>query len=451
MSKNFFLDTNIILDSTEHLVALSENGKNTIIICDTVLDEIDSKKSGFDIINYNAREFNRFCEQGTIIDESDINHTARRIVIQNGLVNIHFVSLLLHEFNEHNTDRKILSDRRIIETAQKIMKEYDGLVVLSNDIAFRTRASIEKLKVEPLKAGTNKIDDLDFMETISLDYDVKLPINCSEVNINNQYSTGFEFINSVTGKPTYGYRDGNSIFQINEEFLTKQNCVPINIRQKILSQLMLSDSNDIVVVFGAAGSGKNVLATSAACALRDMKNSPYQKIVYIRKTVTSVDGKHEELGFLPGDLDAKMAGYLKPLYNTVETLIKRKYKQFKGKSKEEISDKVKEFMSAYNIQYEYEGFLRGGTISDSVVILDEFANDSQSSAKLIMTRIGENCKVFILGDVNQIDNPYLNKHNNALAFMASKCKVKNEFGVNIVGMNLTETVRSKIAKYADSW
>ena len=452
MGKNFFLDTNILLDSPEHIHSLSENGENTIIVCDTVLDEIDAKKSGFDIINYNAREFNRFCEEAQIIEDSDINHTARRIVLKKDDIIIHLVSLINHEYNESNTDKKILNDRRIIETAQKIMKEYTNLVVLSNDIAFRTRASIEKLHVDFLKVNNNKIDDLEFFKTIELDYDIKLPITIDKLPIDVENSiTGFEFVNTLTGKPIYGYKDGISIFEINDELLTKQNCIPINIRQKILSHLMLSNTNDIVVVSGAAGSGKNLVATSAACALKDAKNSTYEKIVYIRKTVTSVDNKQEELGFLPGDMDAKMSSYLKPLYNTIESLIKRKYKQFKGKTKDEIDAKIKEFITDYNIQYEYEGFLRGSTIRDAIVILDEFGNDSQASTKLILTRIGENCKVFILGDINQIDNPYLNKYNNGLSFMLNKCRETNDFGVNIVGMKLTETVRSKIAKYADSW
>jgi PhoH-like ATPase len=451
MQKSFFLDTNIILDSPEHINTLSDGGNNIIIICDTVLDEIDAKKSGFDIINYNAREFNRFCDTASIVEDADISRTARRIILYKDNIILHFVSLLSHEYNEHNTDKKILNDRRIIETAQKIAESYPGMTVLSNDIAFRTRASIEKLKVDPLKANSTKIDDLEFFKTITLDYDIKLPANISDFKDVNLSVSGFEFINTETGKPVYGYKEGTMIYPVDDTVLAKQNCIPINIRQKVLSHMMLSSVNDIVILLGASGSGKNLIATSAACALRDMKNTPYEKIVYIRKTITSVDNKQEELGFLPGDLDAKMSGYLKPLYTTVETLIKRKFKQFKGKSKEEIESKVKEFMSEYNIQYEYEGFLRGGTISDAIVILDEFANDSQASAKLILTRIGENCKVFILGDINQIDNPYLNKSNNGLAYMLNKTNEVNEYGVNIVGMKLTETVRSKIAKYADSW
>lgn len=198
-------------------------------------------------------------------------------------------------------------------------------------------------------------------------------------------------------------------------------------------------------------SGKNVIATSAACALRDVKNSKYEKIVYIRKTITSVDHKNEELGFLPGSIEDKMSAYLKPLYNTVETLIKRKYKSFKAKTKEETEEKVKEFITDYNIQYEYEGFLRGSTISNAVVILDEFANDSMESLRLVLTRIGENCKVYILGDINQIDNPYTNKWNNALSFMLNQATKSNDEGVEVVAMNLTETVRSKIAKFADGF
>jgi PhoH-like ATPase len=254
-TKTYFIDTNIILDSAENLETLSDGGQNILIVPETVLSELDAKKNGFEVINYNAREFNRFCEQAEIIEENDINNTARRMVIKNKDTVIHFVSLFEHEYTEKNTDKKILNDRRIIETAQRIAQEYPNMIVLSNDIAFRTHASMMRLKVEAFKSNNVKVDDLKFFTTIELDYDIKLPISLDDFQGLDYSITGFEFMNTATGKPTYGYKDGTVIKKIDEEFLQKQNCVPINIRQKVLSSLMLSDTNDIVVVSGKAGSG----------------------------------------------------------------------------------------------------------------------------------------------------------------------------------------------------
>jgi PhoH-like ATPase len=454
--KTYILDANIILDDVEHLYTLSENGKNLIVINDVVLDEIDSKKSGLNsFLAYQAREFARFCEKAELVEMGPINSTARRNILKNGDIELHLVILNHYESDSKIIDPKIINDRKIIECASKIKDYYDNVTLLSNDINFRTRSNLEGLMCYAFKSSNKSIKELQFFKTINLEYDISLPTDIEKIKFlcpDLEYSvTGFEFVNTTSGKITYGYRDGTVVLQLDEEALKKQNAVPINLKQKILSHLMLSSANDVVVVEGSAGCGKNIIATSAACALKDMKNSPYEKIVYIRKTVTSTDNKQEELGFLPGSLEDKLSVYMKPMFNTIEKLIKRKYKEFKPKTKEEMDEKVKEFIQDYNIQFEYEGFLRGATIDNAIVILDEHQNDSASSTKLIMTRMGENCKVFVLGCTNQIDNIYLNKNNNALTFLLNECNKQNPFSVNMVGLELTDTVRSKIAKYADSW
>lgn len=451
-SKTYFLDTSVILDSSENILTLSDNGQNVIVICDIVLNELDAKKSGVELINYNARDFNRFSEKSIVISVEK-HETFKRVITKNGNCEIHLVSLIESSFNRSNLDLKILNDRKIIETAEKLSHLYPNPVILSNDIAFRISALLEGLNVESFKSNEVETSDIDFMESISLEEDIKFPISARMLTdklLINSKTSGVELINSVTGNRTYVYRNGNIFEEIDEKFLEKQNCKPINMRQKVSNSIMQSESNDIFVLVGAAGSGKNVMALSAACALIDAKNSNYSQIIYIRKTVTSVDNKQEELGFLPGDLDAKMGGYIKPLMSSIRTLVKRKFP--KVKAKEEIETAITEFMSKYNIGFEYEGFLRGDTFPEnSIILLDEFQNDSQSSIKLTLTRVGKDSKVFILGDVNQIDNVYVNSKNNALSYMLTECGKENEDDVRVQGMILTETVRSKIASYADKF
>lgn len=449
MKKAYYLDTNVILDDTENIYTLSQDGENIIVICDTVLSELDAKKTGFDDINYNARQFNRLCEKAEIVEKSDINHTAKRVVIKVDNIEMHLVSLIQHDVNEKNTDPKVLQDRKIIETASKIQKEYGELIVLSNDIAFRTIAILQDMNVEAFRNSDKEVDFETFI-TLELDHDVKLPVDIEKYNIDFGVS-GVEFVNTETGNKTYGYRSFNMIEKIDEKLLEKQNCKPINIRQKVLSSMLLADNNDIIVVQGASGSGKNTVVTSAACALRDKKESPYDKIVYIRKAIDSVENKQESLGFLPGSLSDKMSVYIKPLLNTVETLIKRKYKSFKAKNKQELDDKVNEFINDYNIIVESENFLRGSTISNAIIIWDECQNNSQISSKLLATRMGENTKLIVLGDIAQVDNPHTSKYNNAITFLVDKAKKPNDYDVVIRAIELNETVRSKTARFADKW
>ena len=193
-------------------------------------------------------------------------------------------------------------------------------------------------------------------------------------------------------------------------------------------------------------SGKTLVALSAAMKLLDTHRDKYDKIVYIRKTVIS---DTEELGFLKGNLDEKMAGFLAPLFSNLDFIVEKKYKNRKTKmTQEELEAKKEEMIAKYQIQSKYEGHLRGSNIRNAVIILDEFQNNSVSSAKTILTRASENCKVFVLGSTKQIDARYLNKYNCALTFLLNKIG-KDNMRVNLTGYNLTKTVRSAIAEWAD--
>jgi len=500
LKKTFFLDTNIILDNIANIFEISNNGENIIVVCDVVLDELDSKKTDDnDVLKYQVREFFRFCEETKIISSetldlknNGLNYRCKvlKTIHPSGVV-LHQVELMEYINNSYNTELKILKDRKIIETAKRISSLYDNFYVLSNDIAFRTRALLDDLSVQSFKSNQKNIQDLKFFMTFEyninsetgtvclnetslnetgsetssdtgsdtlndipvFDKELEFPLSLDDLSkwFNKEIPlsiSGFEFKNS-NGKKTYGYKDGGLIFEINDDFLKKQNILPINIKQKILSSICLSSYSDIVIVTGSAGCGKNVITTSAACALMDSKHSVFKKIVYIRNTIASVETKKEELGFLPGTLEEKMFHYMRPMYDTVEKLIKRKYNDKKLKNKEERELAITNFFKDYNIEFEYQGFLRGGTISDAIIICDEFQNMSVSAAKLFLTRIGENCKVFILGCNSQIDNPYVNKYNNGFTHLLNICNKPNNQDVRILGVELTETIRSKIAKFAD--
>jgi len=203
-------------------------------------------------------------------------------------------------------------------------------------------------------------------------------------------------------------------------------------------------SNDI----SSHNSGKTLIALSAAMKLMDKNKDKYDKIVYIRKNIIS----GEDLGYMKGDLNDKMSGFLAPLYSNMEYIVDKKYNGNKKSklTKEEQEAKLEEMMTRYQISFKYEGHLRGDTIRNAIVIFDEAQNNEISSAKTILTRIGENCKVFILGSTKQIDNPYLNKHNNALTYLVNKIGEDN-MNVQVTGINLTKTVRSAIAEWADEF
>lgn len=145
------------------------------------------------------------------------------------------------------------------------------------------------------------------------------------------------------------------------------------------------DENDMLFAIGPAGSGKTY--TAIALAVKALKNKEVRKIILSRPAVEA----GEKLGFLPGDMKEKIDPYLQPLYDALEDMIPA------AKLKEHIENKV--------IQIAPLAFMRGRTLSDAVIILDEAQNTSIQQIKMFLTRMGMNAKMIITGDVTQIDLP----------------------------------------------
>ena len=164
------------------------------------------------------------------------------------------------------------------------------------------------------------------------------------------------------------------------------NGKPIIARTK--NQLSLVDEfskNDLLFAVGPAGSGKTYVAI--ALAVRALKNKQIRRIILSRPAVEA----GEKLGFLPGDMKDKIDPYLQPLYDALQDMIS--------------PSKLKEYLENGTIQIAPRAFMRGRTLSDAVVILDEAQNATTQQIKMFLTRMGLNSKVVVTGDVSQIDLP----------------------------------------------
>jgi len=161
---------------------------------------------------------------------------------------------------------------------------------------------------------------------------------------------------------------------------------PIQARTANQQKLVQSfDAHDLLFAIGPAGSGKTY--TAIALAVKALKNKEVRKIILSRPAVEA----GEKLGFLPGDMKEKIDPYLQPLYDALEDMIPA------AKLKEHIENKV--------IQIAPLAFMRGRTLSDAVIILDEAQNTSIQQIKMFLTRMGMNAKMIVTGDITQIDLP----------------------------------------------
>lgn len=182
------------------------------------------------------------------------------------------------------------------------------------------------------------------------------------------------------------------------------------------------DENDMVFAIGPAGSGKTY--TAIALAVRALKTKKIRKIILSRPAVEA----GEKLGFLPGDMKEKIDPYLQPLYDALEDMIPPL--------------KLKEYIENKIIQIAPLAFMRGRTLNDAVIILDEAQNTTKPQIKMFLTRLGLNGKMIITGDITQIDLP----HSQQSGLIHSMQVLKGIKGIATVEFNKKDIVRHKLVQ-----
>ena len=180
------------------------------------------------------------------------------------------------------------------------------------------------------------------------------------------------------------------------------------------------EKNDMIFAIGPAGSGKTY--TAIALAVRALKNKEIKKIILSRPAVEA----GEKLGFLPGDMKDKIDPYLQPLYDALQDMIP--------------AAKLKEYMELNVIQIAPLAFMRGRTLNDAVVILDEAQNTTTQQIKMFLTRMGMNTKMIVTGDMTQIDLPASQTSGLVKAIKI----LKGEKGISFIELNKKDIVRHKL-------
>ena len=199
----------------------------------------------------------------------------------------------------------------------------------------------------------------------------------------------------------------------------KKICAKTSNQKKIIN---LNEKDDLVFVIGPAGTGKTYV--SVALAIKALKNRSLKKIIITRPVVEA----GENLGFLPGDLQDKIDPYLRPIYDALEDMLP--------------VSKVKKYLEDKTIEIAPIAYMRGRTLKDAFILLDEAQNTTPSQLKMFLTRLGPNSKMIVTGDISQID---LNKNQKSGLQDVIK-RLKNVNGIGFTFLDSSDVLRHSLVK-----
>lgn len=421
--KTFVLDTSVLLyDPT----CIRSFKNSEVVLPLIVLDELDTAKLRPDMVGRNARVITKQLDQmrslGFLSQGVEIDGNIKVKVELNHIDNI--PSGLLFEKN----------DNRIIGVALGLQKEGKDVCVITKDINLRVKCDALQLKAEDYNNEKMAEDpeeiysgfkNIEVSSKLIDDLYAKGEIRLEECFL---YPNQFVILKSSSEKSHAGigrFVDGK--IKVVKPVREVSDIYPRNLEQKLAFDLLLDPNIKLVTLVGIAGGGKSLIS-SAGALYHLQKIHSVNKILITRPTVPM----GRDIGFLPGDANEKLAPWMRPIEDSLEFIL--------GGDKMMIS-MMKE---RGQIQIEPLTYIRGRSIPKAFIILDEAQNLSPQEIKTIITRVGENTKIVITGDITQIDSPYLDFADNGLTYVVERFK---EYG--IAGhITLQKCERSELAELA---
>ncbi len=447
--KIYVLDTNIILQNVQNLNRISDNSTNTIVIPETVLLELEDKKKLPNELGFYSREFARLLAKMKI-KEVDYKLGFKVVKLYNEELTLHIISKDRYESEIEQTHLSESNDKRIIEVAAIAQDYYKGYqaIFLSLDVYARTFALFKGLKAETLHDDKSTVPTFEFIKYLRLDSSL---FNSLEGRDITEYDKEYTYENfcyifeSEDGNSCHAIIINNKINILDETDFKTLQVKPVNLKQKLFMKAILTNMFDLLVIDAKAGSGKTLMSIVSAMRLIDL--GYYDKIVYVRNSIESLD-KGADVGYLAGN-DEKFRIYNMALQDTLEFIAKKHLKKSDSReNKESIESKISELTSKYCIETLWPGEARGRTLSSAVVIMDEWQNSSEKTTQLILSRLDESCMAIVIGSNRQIDNLYLNKYNNGLTTLLKQTR-ETHSEINMFAIELDKAVRGKFAEFTE--
>jgi PhoH-like ATPase len=442
--KTFILDTNVILHDPSCIHQFQENN---IVIPLAVIEEIDHFKRGSQVINLNAREFARTLDSLT---GNGIFNGGVSLGPGKGVVQIAIAKGLSPEiqaiFSEDSSDHRILSVAYDLNKKMAVGNQKSSVVLVTKDVNLRMKAKALSIRaedystdrvssVDTLYSGKEIVEDVEDVCVNALyhppyEFPVELLLRNHKIElIPNKY-----YILRNPNRSVLASYDSTSGLLRKVEKTLVSGIKPRNAEQTFAVDALSRRSIPLVTITGKAGTGKTLLALASAIAAR----RDYRQI-FVARPVVPLSNK--DMGYLPGDIESKLAPYMQPIWDNLK-IVQSQYSE-DDKQYQQIEQMIKED----KLVIEPLSYIRGRSLQKIFIIVDEAQNLTPHEIKTIITRAGDGVKIVITGDIYQIDHPYLDAESNGLSYLIDHFKGQSLYS----HINLEKGERSELAELASNF
>lgn len=440
--KTFIVDTNVLLSDSE---ALFSFGDNNIVLPLIVIEELDRHKDRQDEVGRNARETIRKLSELT--KEKDIK---KGIPLKNGgtlkILSVNDIKEKVHDFLPPELLSRPSGDNLILTLCKEYLQAYgnkEKVILVSRDTLLRIKCDVLGIECEDYKKhqATNSISSLySGVKTIEGEFDIDFLYEKGALNLTPSEYEKYDLLPNqfVVLQNKQDGRTGLARFiSKNEPLFLVGDSIKIgkleakNKEQKFALQLLLDPDVKLVTLAGLAGCGKTLLSIAAGLD-QVLEKKRYKSLVICRP----VQPVGRDIGFLPGTIEEKMEPWIAPIKDNLRFLLSAT-----GKRSRSVEDILNMYFEDGTIEIEAMTFIRGRSISNAFMIIDEAQNLDVHELKTILTRVGDGTKIVLTGDIEQIDNTYVDSLSNGLTVAIEKFK-KHEISGHVT---LIKGERSELA------
>lgn len=484
--KHFVLDTNVLLHNPNALFVFKEHH---VVIPFTVIEELDKLKRQNDDIGRNAREcirhLDRLRSQGRLTEGvkwGQFSPVAGQASSATGNGNGKpksgdTAALTMPSTGDVRIDIEMIQrpaiisedspDNRIIAVAWALHEAGKRAVFVSKDLNARIKSDALGIRTEDFenqKVDADRlyngflhvtvegglIDELYSERMLAVERLASIGALTAETAEGEVYqreliANQFVVMKDADDEGHTGLArrlaDTDHLIPVNAPRKPTYGIMPRNVQQTMAMDLLLDDEIRLLTLLGSAGTGKTLLAVAAGMT-KTFNEERYEKLLVARPIMPL----GRDIGYLPGDKDEKLTAWMQPIFDNLTYLMSTRGGPMQQGDSQSSEQRIRKLMADGKLVLEPLTYIRGRSIPHQFMIVDEAQNLTPHEIKTIVSRVGEGTKVVLTGDIQQIDNPYLDQSSNGLSYLIEKMK-----GLPLVGhVSLTKSERSELASLAAS-